>query len=217
MPLCKQFRGGETDAFLLLFRAMTFHEPADIPHLRGPVPLSHLLIRQFVRNGDRVIDATCGNGHDTLLLAKLVGPAGSVWAFDIQKQAMEATAARLANAGSFPGTKLVHASHESMKEKCPDMVNAVVFNLGFLPGGDHALVTRPESTLSGIDQALTLLAPAGIIAISIYPGHDGGSCEQAAVESRLTQLAPHEYHVWRMAQMNVPAGAPYFVLIQKAA
>ena len=70
----------------------------DIPLLRGPVPLSHLLLQRFVHPGDRVVDATCGNGHDTLLLAGLAGPCGRVWAFDIQPEALDATAARLAEA-----------------------------------------------------------------------------------------------------------------------
>jgi len=53
------------------------------------------------------------------------------------------------------------------------------------------------------------------VAITVYPGHEGGNSERTAVEERATQLAPNRFHVWRMGQINVPVGAPYFILIQK--
>lgn len=188
----------------------------DTPLLRGPVPLSHLLIRRFVSPGDHVIDATCGNGHDTLLLAELVGFGGRVWAFDIQQEALDATAARLAEAGGCEAVKLIHAGHETMAEHCSGPVKAVVFNLGYLPGGDRTLVTRTESTLAGLEQSFKILGAGGIVVITIYPGHDRGEQERVALESRLAQLPPAGFHVWRMGQINVPATAPYLVLIQKA-
>jgi SAM-dependent methyltransferase len=190
--------------------------PHDILLLRGPVPLSHLLIRRFVTRGDHVIDATCGNGYDTLLLAELAGPNGRVWAFDIQQKAIEATAARLAEAGGFDTLVLVHAGHESMATYCSGPVNAVVFNLGYLPGGDHMIVTRPESTLAGVEHSLEILAPGGILIITLYPGHEGGQQERALLEARLAQLPPAAFHVWHMGQINVPTTAPYIILTQKA-
>lgn len=36
----------------------------------------------YVQEGDTVVDATAGNGGDTLWLARAVGPQGSVFAFD---------------------------------------------------------------------------------------------------------------------------------------
>ena len=190
-------------------------KPLDVPALRGPVPLSHLFIRQFVRAGDRVIDATCGNGHDTLLLAELVGSCGRVRAFDIQQKAIDETAARLADAGYRENVELVHAGHETMAEYCSEAVKAVIFNLGYLPGGDRTLITRPESTLAGVEQALNILTTGGIVAITVYPGHDGGAQEQHALEALLVHLPANLFHVWRMGQMNVPAEAPYLILIQK--
>jgi SAM-dependent methyltransferase len=187
----------------------------DIPMLRGPVPLSHLLIRSFVTLGDHVIDATCGNGHDTLLLAELVGSKGRVWAFDIQKEAIETTAARLDNAGHSESVVLIHDGHEIMTEHCSGPVKAVVFNLGYLPGGDRTVVTRPESTLAGLEQSLEILEPGGIVVITLYPGHEGGGQERTVLETRLVLLPPAGFHVWRMGQVNVPATAPYVVLVQK--
>ena len=189
--------------------------PHDTPLLRGPVPLAHLIMRRFVGAGDHVVDATCGNGHDTLLLAQLVGSRGRVWAFDIQKSALEATADRLADAGDFEAVELVHAGHEHMSGHCSGPVKAVVFNLGYLPGGDRTLVTRPESTLAALEQSLEILAAGGVVLITLYPGHAGGAEERTALENRLAQLPPAAFHVWRMGQINVPATAPYMILIQK--
>ncbi len=58
-------------------------------------------IRQQVQEGDFCIDATMGNGNDTLLLSQLCGESGKVLAFDIQEQALTATQKRL-NAGHVP-------------------------------------------------------------------------------------------------------------------
>ena len=194
---------------------MSHSTSLDIPLLRGPVPLSHLFIRRFVTPGDHVVDATCGNGHDTLLLAGLVGPGGRVWAFDIQQQALEATACRLADAGGFDAVILVRGGHETMAEHCSGPVKAVIFNLGYLPGGDRTLVTRPESTRAGIVKSLEILEPGGFVLITLYPGHEGGLQECLVVEALLVQLPAAAFHVWRMGQINVSTTAPYIILIQK--
>ncbi len=190
---------------------------ADIPFLRGPVALSHLVNRSILREGDLAVDATCGNGHDTLLLAELVGNTGRVWAFDIQEEAVKRTAARLAEAGLTDRVELLHRGHESMADHVRGELGAVVFNLGYLPGGDQSVVTRPETTLAAFEQALKRLRPGGILAVSVYPGHDGGASERRTVDAWASGLAPQAFHAWRMGQLNVTASAPYFVLVQKAA
>ncbi|HEX9080141.1 MAG TPA: class I SAM-dependent methyltransferase [Desulfuromonadaceae bacterium] len=187
-----------------------------IPHLRGPVPLSHLLLRQFVKPGDAVVDATCGNGNDTLLLAELVGSTGRVWAFDIQSDAIRQAAGRLAESGYGERVEFVPAGHETMAAPVAPGLAAVVFNLGYLPGGDRTIITRPETTLAACGQALNLLKPGGILAVTAYPGHEGGERERAAVDAWAADLDPRSFHSWRMGQANVPPTAPYLILIQKA-
>jgi hypothetical protein len=102
-----------------------------------------------------------------------------------------------------------------MAEHCTGPVKAVIFNLGYLPGGDHAVVTRPESTLAGLEQSFEILEPGGVVIITLYPGHEGGQQERTLLETRLAQLPPAGFHVWCMGQMNVPATAPYVILVQK--
>jgi predicted methyltransferase len=184
--------------------------------LRGPVALSHLMLRQFVHPGDTAVDATCGNGNDTLLLAERVGATGRVWAFDIQDEAIEQTARKLAEVGYAKRVELIHAGHETMSQHVAPGLGAVVFNLGYLPCGDRTVITRSETTLLAMEQALNLLRPGGILAVTAYPGHDGGDSEQIAVDTWAAGLAPRGFHTWRMGQMNVPDSAPYFIMIQKA-
>jgi trans-aconitate methyltransferase len=189
---------------------------SDIPLLRGPVPLSHFIMRNFVSDGDKAVDATCGNGHDTSLLAALVGSSGQVWGFDIQEQAIAETRRMLSEAGLAGQVTLLQTGHEEMGLHVNGPVKAVLFNLGYLPGGDRCVITRPETTLIAMDQSLKLLARGGILMVTVYPGHGGGVTEQQMVDSWATALEQREYHSWRMGQINVSSDAPYTLLIQKA-
>jgi ubiquinone/menaquinone biosynthesis C-methylase UbiE len=179
------------------------------------VPLSHIWLSNFVKAGDNVVDATCGNGQDTVLLAELVGKTGKVWAFDIQQEAILKTYSLLENRGFAERVELVNCGHQHLVECIKVPVKAVVFNLGYLPGGDRNITTDACTTISALDQTVRLLAPSGIAAITVYPGHDAGADEASAVKNWATALDPQKFHPWLMGQMNVPVTAPYFILIQK--
>jgi predicted methyltransferase len=183
--------------------------------LRGAVALSRFFLLERVRPGDVVVDATCGNGHDTLLLARLVGPAGRVWAFDVQLEAVESTRALLAGEGVLDRVEIVQAGHERLAEFVRGPLAAVVFNLGYLPGGEKELVTRPEHTVTALQQAAGFLSPGGMITVCIYTGHPGGPEEGEAVESWAMSLSPDRFNVWRSRQMNRPETAPYLVLVER--
>ena len=66
-------------------------------------------IREQVKPGDICIDATMGNGNDTLLLSTLAGSSGKVLAFDIQESALRRTEERLRKAGAPENYSLQHA------------------------------------------------------------------------------------------------------------
>lgn len=143
------------------------------------------------RAGDAVVDATAGNGVDTLFLARLVGPGGRVFAFDVQAAALDRTRRRLADAAAagerLAEAELVLAGHERMAERVPaalhGRVAAVMFNLGYLPGSEEPVITLTETTLAALEAALALLRPGGVLTIVVYPGHAGGDAEAAAVEA----------------------------------
>ncbi|MDD2899574.1 MAG: class I SAM-dependent methyltransferase [Desulfuromonadaceae bacterium] len=190
--------------------------PPPIPPLRGPVPLSHLFLSRFVRDGHCVVDATCGNGHDTLLLAELVGDRGHVWGFDIQHQAIAETRRRLDEVGLSNRATLLHRGHEELAHHVAVPLQVVLFNLGYCPGGDRTIITLPGTTGSALEQSLRLLAAGGVVMVTVYPGHDGGSEEQATVEAWVAGLNQRYFHSWRMGQTNVAPGAPYLLLVQRA-
>ena len=189
---------------------------SSIPALRGPVPLSHLFLHRFVHDGHTAVDATCGNGHDTLLLARLVGVSGHVWGFDIQQQAIAGTKRRVAEAELSSRVTLLQIGHEELAQHVTGPLQVVLFNLGYCPGGDRSIITRPDTTCSALGQALQLLAAGGIVVVTVYPGHSGGAEEQSTVESWAAGLDPRAYHCWRMGQTNVSQEAPYLLLVQKA-
>ncbi|TWJ32917.1 class I SAM-dependent methyltransferase [Geobacter argillaceus] len=186
-------------------------------NLRGAVPLCHLFLRERVRPGDRVVDATCGNGNDTLLLAGLVGPQGKVWAFDSQETAITATDAALRATGCREWVEMVQDGHERLAQYVAGPVAAVVFNLGYLPGGDKGFVTRPASTRAALEQAASLIAPGGFVLVVVYTGHPGGDEEWDVVRTWGEALVPGEFNVWQARQLNRSEAAPFLVVVEKTA
>ena len=147
---------------------------------------AHEAVASVLGEGSLAVDATAGNGHDTCFLAGQVGASGHVWALDVQPAAIEATSRKLADAGLVDRVTLLCESHAQMQD-CAGMapagrVGAVMFNLGYLPGSDRELVTRAESTIPALEQALTLLAPGGCLSVMVYRGHEGGDTEWDAVQ-----------------------------------
>jgi SAM-dependent methyltransferase len=183
--------------------------------LRGAVSLSHHFLRDRIREGDRVADATCGNGKDTLVLARLVGNSGKVWAFDIQQEALQNTRTLLAEAGCIDWVEIVGSGHENLSEIITNPLRAVVFNLGYLPGSDKGITTRSGQTVSALKQAASLLLHGGIITVCVYTGHEGGGKEGVAVENWASSLPGDEYNVWICRQPNRPSTSPYLILVEK--
>ena len=183
--------------------------------LRSARYLAREVILQAVLPGDTAVDATMGNGHDTLMLCEAVGPAGRVYAFDVQAQAVEETKKRLREQGVDGRAELIHAGHEHMAEYVQGPVKAVMFNLGWLPGGDHGVTTRWETTRRAVESALDLLAPAGVLVICAYPGHAEGERERQELTAFLSGLSNRQYNVLHQRFLNAGAGAPECFVIQK--
>jgi len=174
---------------------------------------AHLLLEDRLRPGDAVVDATAGNGHDSLFLAQRVLPGGHLWAFDVQVAAVEATRARLLENGIAAADFTVHhAGHERLAELVPSewhgRLAAVMFNLGYLPGSDKQCITRTETTMQAIDQAVACLAPAGLMTIAVYPGHDGGAEESRQIAEWAARLDPRGFEVQHLRPVNRSATPP---------
>jgi len=179
--------------------------------------LAREVLLQAVQPGDAAVDATMGNGHDTLLLCEAVGPEGRVYAFDVQPQAVAATEARLRGAGVLDRARLFCTGHEHLAEEVREQVRAVVFNLGWLPGGDHSLTTRRDTTCRAVESALGLLRPLGVLVVCVYPGHPEGERERQELTALFAALSNREYNVLHQRFLNAAAGAPECFVIQKNA
>ena len=158
--------------------------------------LSHQFLSSLVKPGDFCIDATAGRGGDTAFLCQLVGERGRVLAFDIQEMAVECTRRRLEELGFSGRAEVLLEGHEHLSRHAePGTVKAVTFNLGWLPGGDHNRFTRPETTLTALEQALELIQPDGAVSVCIYYGRETGFVERDAVLEWLRQVDPHRASV----------------------
>lgn len=229
------------------------------------------IISSYVRPGDIVIDATCGNGHDTLRLARM--GAGMVFAFDVQPEAVAATRALLhkegfpvsAEAGQSIGAEagqsasaeaeqltgidapacrprvvLACLGHERMAEffrgrtqsECSGAIpadagpgallagpegfaSAIVFNLGYLPGGDKGRTTQADTTLEAVRASLCLLKKDGLLCITMYSGHPEGAEEKRALLAFAEGLDPKLWHVCYLSMPNQKNHPPEILLISR--
>lgn len=166
------------------------------------------LQQEAIEPGMRVIDATMGNGHDTQWLCELVGETGRVYAFDVQQAAVENTRARLQAAGLLERAVLIHDGHQHVRRYIEEAVDSVLFNLGWLPGGDHRVTTRLETTLTAVNECLQLLKPGGLMTICAYPGHDEGTRELSALVQWARELDSSRYSVMARGYLNQSASCP---------
>ena len=173
------------------------------------------MIENAMYPGARAIDATMGNGHDTCWLCELAGEEGRVIAFDIQPEAVERTRERLASAGLIPRAELYCAGHERMAEFVQEPVDAIVFNLGWLPGAEHGVTTRVETTLAAVNAALGLLKEDAVMTICVYPGHDEGTRELNALMEWASALDDRLFDVLLKTYLNQPNNPPRMLAVRK--
>ena len=195
------------------FRYDRLVTPRECP--RPLTAVAHEAVREALRPGETAVDATVGNGFDTVFLAETVGPAGRVVGFDVQAAAVEGTRRRLAAAG-LAHVELRHESHAAIAGRVAGPIAAAMFNLGYLPRGDRAVVTRPESTLAALRAALALLRPGGVATVLCYRGHDGGPEEAAAVRELLAAL-PEEFEARTVESTPPSETSPVLHVVRRGA
>lgn len=178
--------------------------------------LAHKFIAENVREGDFCIDATAGNGHDTEFLCRLVGETGRVLAMDIQKQAVENTKKRMEECGFADRCEVVLASHADMgKYAKKESASAVMFNLGWLPGGDHKIFSRADTTIDAVNAALEILRPGGVMSVCIYYGRDCGYEERDRLLEYFPTIDNRKYTVVVSNFVNRTGDIPIPVFIYK--
>lgn len=198
--------------YLLISR----HERIGMMIFPGIIPFAHELLSKAVKAGDVAVDATCGNGNDTLYLSTLVGEKGHVYGFDIQEQAIFNTKALLEK-NERKNCTLIHDSHALADKYIEEsiQISAAIFNLGYLPRSDKRIITKPESTLIAVEKLLYLLKQNGVLILVVYAGHPGGSEEKEAIIQFAASLDPKAFTVLRYQLLNMKKEPPFVVAIEK--
>ena len=170
----------------------------------------HYILTNHLHEGGQAIDATAGNGYDTLFLAKQVGSSGKVIAIDIQDCAIRSTREKLESADLIDRVKLVTDDHAAALGKLivndHEKVAAITFNLGYLPGSDKSIQTRAESTEEALAASIQLLSPGGYLCVTAYRGHAGGTAEAMTVEAFMckSQMEGHAVDCYEPESSNTP-------------
>ena len=185
--------------------------------LRNTAGFAMNITAEYISEGDTVVDATVGNGHDTLALSELVGAGGKVYGFDIQPLALMRASEFLIQNEAPSEIELVYNGHEEMDRHISEPVAAVVFNLGYLPSGEKQITTRAETTLTALGKAVDMIKPDGIVTIVIYPGHEEGKREQDLIVQWGKSLDRSIYHCAHISMINQPENAPQIMLVTKKA
>lgn len=189
-----------------------------MPSTLNTLALAHRFLQEQVKPGAFCIDATAGRGRDTAFLCSLVGPQGRVLAFDIQQAAVDSTRALLEEKGYSSIAQVVLDSHSHMARYAePQTVDCVVFNLGWLPGGDHTVFTTADTTIPAVEAALELLRPGGVCCLCIYYGGASGTQERDALLPFLESLDSDRYTVIVSRFANRPGDQPIPVFLYKDA
>jgi len=180
---------------------------------------AHVLATRALDAGGVAVDATVGNGHDTVALARAVGEEGRVLGFDVQAEALESARSRLAAADVAAEVDLIQAGHEELGQHLPDdllgHVGAVTFNLGYLPGSGSDLTTAPETTVPALDAATRVLRPGGVVTVVVYTGHEGGEEEAKAVDAWAAGLSQEQFHALSYRFVNQQNDPPRLVAVEK--
>ena len=183
------------------------------------LPYAKKLLEMTISNGDVVVDATLGNGHDTLFMANLAGENGTVYGFDVQEDAIRTSIDRLNQHGIADRVTIFHSGHEHLSKLIPaehhGKVKAAIFNLGYLPGSDKSVVTKPETTISAIEQLLEIMVPEGLIILVIYHGHAEGAVERDTLLTYCQNINQKKAHVLQYRFINQQNNPPFIVAIEK--
>ncbi len=193
--------------------------PINLSHFHPHLELAHRYWKELLQPGDHAIDATCGNGKDTLKLAQLLHSTSQLITLDIQSLALQRTQQFLREHLPIEQLSRIHFFQQSHVE-FPSLaytfpIKLIVYNLGYLPGGEKSITTQTMTTLMSLSAAQSLIARGGMISITCYPGHDEGKMEQEALLNTVKALNSNEWQVLFHNWPNRPC-SPNLLLLSKS-
>ena len=182
--------------------------------LKNTTMLAHAICENYLAGAANpvAVDATCGNGHDTLWLAQR---CSKVYGFDIQPEAIENTQKLLEQEGLDDKTELICDSHERMADYVKETVQLIIFNLGYLPGGDKTITTGKDTTLAALKQALAMLERNGLLCVVMYWGHPSGKEERKAALEWAAMLDKGIYHCVHTDMINQSSCPPEILFVTR--
>lgn len=183
--------------------------------LTKAVKISKRICEMKLEEGDVAVDCTMGNGRDTEFLCDLVGYRGKVYAFDIQESAVENTRERLKKRGFQERAELILDGHQNLDKHIKEKVNLFIFNLGYLPKGNHDITTQKGTTLEAVKKSMELLEDDGIVLLVVYPGHQSGKEEKDMLEEFTSNLNQKEFTVAKYNYLNQIHNPPELICIEK--
>lgn len=185
--------------------------------LSNSIQISHILLKEALNTAKVIVDATAGNGNDTLFLAQNAQPDAKIYAFDIQAEALYNAKEKMKNSCMRTDIKVnfIQASHDEVQTYVENNLDLVIFNLGYLPGGNHAITTKSETTLKALQIMLNKLNVHGHIAIVVYPGHEEGLKESQLIKDFASSLAKKYFTVGWYQMINHNNNAPALCWIEK--
>lgn len=185
--------------------------------LQTALHFSHSLLEEILQLGDHVIDATMGNGYDTVFMAEKIGKTGHVYSFDIQKEALLSTKSKLTEQDLLDRTSLFLQGHETLGTVVDEAqpIKAGIFNLGYLPKSDKSVITLPETTRTAMEEILKRLVPRGRMILVVYYGHEGGEKELDMVQDYCQSLPQEKYNVLKYQFINQKNNPPILYCVEK--
>ena len=176
--------------------------------LTQTVAVAMTITRSYLREGDTAIDATCGNGNDTLTLAQATGMSGRILAIDLQEEAIHASR-ELLSANQIENTEFI----------CGSFVNLETYWRAWKERNEQDVAAEvalaPKDTLLAVQQALSIIAPGGIVTLVLYPGHEEGAREKDALLKFAEQLSTSRFHTAHVDFPNQKKNPPEILWITK--
>lgn len=158
------------------------------------------------------LDLTLGNGKDTVLIKEIIAPE-KIFAFDIQEEAINKSKEYLKNYGNI---EYIHDSHLYFDKYIKDVnIDVAIFNLGYLPGGDHNITTDYKVVIATIDKLLLKLSENGMIILTLYPGHREGMKEKINIEEYLSKMQQRNFNILKYEFLNQKNNPPFVITIGK--
>lgn len=177
--------------------------------------LCHNLLLPKVREAHCLVDATTGNGKDTVFLAQNSAADSMVYAFDIQEQAIVAASKHIKDHELAHKVQFICDNHKNVGQYIEQPIDVAMFNLGYLPGEQHEIRTTAQTTMLALVAVISRLAVGGIISIVAYPGHEGGREENNSIREYIRELPSKQFTVVAIDMLNHRKNPPILYVIEK--